>query len=232
MSATAHGVNAIEVNGAAMLLTTTGGGVAVHLTAAVENPGIGREAVPDFYFTGEMRTDDDALTGYDRAALTAPRWSPTTLCGRGWVAMAGGDGGAVGRFGKVAFAPTCRRCLALIDRHFPKPTPDSRLIIVARLVADAVVNQCGYAEIHDVPGDQQAELRRAVRAMIRKRTTHAVRTYVVDGTIHVECRVIHDEWAGGGGHEAAESIGAALAGQPMPETDRDWVIDWTAWEVR
>jgi hypothetical protein len=31
-----HGTNVIEVNGTAMLLTTTGGGVAVHLTVAVE----------------------------------------------------------------------------------------------------------------------------------------------------------------------------------------------------
>ena len=51
MPSAVHGPNVIEINGAAMLLTTTSGGVAVHLTAAVDEPGEGREAVFDFYFT-------------------------------------------------------------------------------------------------------------------------------------------------------------------------------------
>jgi hypothetical protein len=48
MSSDLHGTNLIEVDGAPMLLTTTGGGVAVHLTPAAQAPGTGREAVPDF----------------------------------------------------------------------------------------------------------------------------------------------------------------------------------------
>jgi hypothetical protein len=83
-----------------------------------------------------LRADD-----YEQKSRT-----PTTLCGREWAIMVGGDGGAIGRYGEVAFAPSCRRCLAIIDRHFPKPPPDSRLILVAQMAAGTVVDQRGFAE--------------------------------------------------------------------------------------
>lgn len=236
-----HGPNAIVIDGTPMLLTITGGGVAVHLAAAAgpgreagpgggaAAAGPGREAVDDLHF-GD-RYDGEPLTGYDRAALTEPRWSPRTLCGREWAVMAGGDGGPVGRHGEVAYAPTCRRCLALIDRHFPPPTPDSRLALVARLAADTVVEQRGFAEIHGVPGDQEPELRRTVRALIRERTGHSVRTYSVNGIVFIECRAIHDQHADRTGREAAEAVDAFLNGEPLPRREKDWLISWTAWDV-
>ena len=231
MSSDLHGPNVIEVDGAALLLTTTSGGVAVHLTAVAEERGTGREAVFEFYFDSERRDRAGMLESYDPAALTEPRWSPTTLCGREWAIMVGGDGGAIGRYGEVAFAPSCRRCLAIIDRHFPKPPPDSRLILVAQIAADTVVDQRGFAEIHGVPGDQLDELRRTVRALIRQRTSHSLRTYAGDGVVYVECQAIYDQRAGQGMHEAAEAIEAVLKGQPPPQRDRDWVISWAAWDV-
>jgi hypothetical protein len=133
--------------------------------------------------------------------------------------MVGGDGGAVGRYGEVAFAPTCRRCLSLIDKLFPKPVPDDRLARVAQLAAD-VVDQHGFAEIHDVPGDQQDQLRKTVRRLLRKRTDYAVRTYLISGVFHVECQSTYDQHADRHGRAAAEAIGAVLAGEPVPE--RDW----------
>ncbi|WP_173155978.1 hypothetical protein [Phytohabitans suffuscus] len=61
----AHGPNTIEINGAAMLLTTVSGGNAVHLTATAA-PAAGREALPDFYFdNGNDRVPAD----YDLAAF-------------------------------------------------------------------------------------------------------------------------------------------------------------------
>jgi hypothetical protein len=185
----------------------------------------------NFYFESDGRPDVSALAGYDRAALTEPRWSQTTLCGREWAVMVGGDGGDVSGHGEVAFAPTCRRCLTLIDRHFPKPTPDSRLTLVAQLAADVVVDRRGYAEIHGVPGDQQNQLRRAVRALIRQRTGYPVRTHSINGVIYIECPAIHDQRADQGMREAAEAISAALAGEPAPALERDWVISWAAWDV-
>ncbi|GHD28171.1 hypothetical protein GCM10007147_27910 [Nocardiopsis kunsanensis] len=54
----------------------------------------------DFYFDRDEPAD--TMRRYDREALTEPCWAQTTLCGRLWVIMAGGDGGAVGRHGEVA----------------------------------------------------------------------------------------------------------------------------------
>ena len=226
-----HGPNVIEVNGEAMLLTTTGGGVAVHLAAAADGPGNGREAVFDFYFDGEQCDRSDKLVDYDRAALTEPRWSKTTLCGRVWAIMVGGDGGAIGRGRELAFAPTCRRCLALLDRLFPRPIPDDRLVLVAQLTADAVVDQRGFAEIHDVPGDQLDELRKTIRALIRQRTEHPVRTHVINGVVYVECPAIHRQRHDEGMREATEAIDAFLRGQRTERRERDWVVSWSTWGV-
>ena len=231
MPAVPYGPNTIEINGDALLLTASSGGAAVHLTRAADEPGTGQSAVPEFAFTSNLPRRSAALAGYDRAALSDPRWSPTTLCGRQWASMVGGDGGDVSGYDEVAFAPTCRRCLTLIDRHFPKPAPDSRLAFVAQLAADVVIDQRGYAEIHGVPGDQQDELRKTVRTLIQKRTNHSVRTYAVEGVIYVECQAIHEQHVEQGTREAVEAINAVLAGDPTPRVDRDWVISWAAWDI-
>ncbi|MGX7676602.1 hypothetical protein [Plantactinospora sp. DSM 117369] len=223
----AHGPNTIEINGAAMLLTTVSGGNAVHLTATTASAA-GREALPDFYFdNGNDRVPAD----YDLAALRERRWSDKTLCGRVWAVMVGGDGGAVGRYGDVAYAPTCRRCLTLIDRHFPEPEPDDRLALVAQLASDVVVDRRGYVEIHHVPGDQQDALRRAVRAAIRKRADHPVRTYSVNGVIYVECQAVYDRYARQNDREAADAVDVVLKGEPPPHREHDWVISWATWGI-
>jgi hypothetical protein len=77
-------------------------------------------AVPNCYFDDEDARRDNLLADCHRDALTVPRWSETTLCGREWAVMVGGDGAAMSRYGEVAFAPTCRRCQVLVDRDFPR----------------------------------------------------------------------------------------------------------------
>ncbi|MEV0610813.1 hypothetical protein AB0I61_31080 [Polymorphospora rubra] len=222
----AYGPNTIEINGTAMLLTTVSGGTAVHLTAAA-TPVAGREAVPDVYFD----RNDRVPTGYDLMALRERRWSDRTICGRVWAVMVGGDGGALGRYGDVAHAPTCRRCLILIDRHFPQPAPDDRLALVAQLAADVVVDRRGFAEIHHVPGDQQDALRKAIRTAIRRRVDHSVRTHSINGVIYVECQAMYDRHAHQNDHEAADAIDAVLKGEPPPHCERDWIISWETWGV-
>lgn len=224
-----HGLNVIEVNGTSMLLTLSGGGDAVHLTAPAGESETGCTAVPDYYFDHE--DDTRTLTDYNHEALCEPQWREATLCGREWAVMAGGDGGPVGRFGEVAFAPTCRRCLASIDRHFPKPPADPRLAIVAKIAADTVVEQRGFAEIHGVPGDQQNELRAKVRSLIRERTGYSVRTFVSRAVVYVECQEIYDQRAEEGLREAAEALDAFYKGEPPPPRDRYWVISWDAWDI-
>ncbi|GAA3387759.1 hypothetical protein [Cryptosporangium minutisporangium] len=210
-----------------MLLTTTSSGAAVHLATVADEPGSGREAVPDVEFDRATEDDGRTMSGYDRAALTAPLWSRSTLCGCEWAVMAGSDGGPVGPHGDVAFAPTCRRCLALIDRYFPTPTPDSRLALVAELAA-GVVEQRGFAEIHGVPGDQQAELRKVVRGMVRRRTRQSVRTFVAGGNVYVECPAIHEEK---GVRQSTATIDTAFTGESPERVERDWVISWQTWDL-
>ena len=60
-------------------------------------------------------------------------------------------------------APTCRRCLAIIDRWFPTPVADDRIALLAVKIGQAV-HDYGTAEVVGVPGDQTAALRRAARA--------------------------------------------------------------------
>lgn len=227
MSDERYGPNVIQVDEIAMLLTTTGGGVAVHLTAPARD-GAGREAVWDWH----LESDGDArLSHYDQAALAYPRWSQTTLCGRVWAVMVGGDGGPIGSFGEVSFAPTCRRCLTIMDRHFPLPSPDPRLDLVVQLTADVVIEQRGFAEVHGVPGDQQNELRRRVCRLISERTGRGVSIHAVSGVVHVICETIYERHREQGQREAAEAISALLQGETPPRRERNWVIDWGAWEV-
>ncbi len=166
------------------------------------------------------RVTAHGLAGYARRSLTGPRWSETTkLCGRGWAATVGGDGG---RFGEAVFAPTCRRCLALLDRHVPTLAPDNRLVLVAQLAADVVVDRRGFAKIDHVHGDQQDWPRKAVRTAIRRMiaspptsSTSAGRTVAVPRT-PLDCLLGGLGCGLTGAHEQRSAPGAG-----QPGADRD-----------
>lgn len=102
----------------------------------------GLAAAPDHYL-------EDLEAAYDRAALEDPRWLETTLCGRRWILMASGEDS---EDEQAVFAPTCRRCLALMDKLFPQPALDSRFPLTVQIVTDTVIEH-GTAEIFGVPGD-------------------------------------------------------------------------------
>lgn len=234
MTSRLYGANTIDVGGTALLLTTTSGGDAVHLTRP-QDPG--RPAVHDFYFRSDENSEmaehyAPAVRNYDPNALLEPRWAEATLCGRVWAVMIGGEGGALSDYNHVAFAPTCRRCLALIDRHFPKPQVDPRLPLVAQVAADLVCER-GYAELRGVPGDQQAALRKAVRELVRKRTGHRSQTYFHDGWVHVVCEAVYAQHEQEYSREAADAMGELLFGdgksQPSPRPD--WTVSWDTWDV-
>ena len=59
---------------------------------------------------------------------------------------------------QLLLAPSCHRCLALLDTLFPVPKLDDRLPLIVRIIADTVLEH-GTAEILDVPGGHQAALR-------------------------------------------------------------------------
>ncbi len=166
-----HGVNVIKAGDRILLLTEVGGGTAIHLTP--EQREGGRGAIEAFYLDNEREVP--TVRNYDGIALLEARWSPKTLCGKEWALMASGDGGILSPLSEVAFAPNCRRCLSLMDQHFPQPRVHDRLGLVAQMTADLVCEH-GYAEVEHVPGDQQAALRKAVRALVRKQSGHASTT--------------------------------------------------------
>ncbi|MEV8509734.1 hypothetical protein AB0368_33590 [Actinoplanes sp. NPDC051475] len=229
------GANTIDIGGTPMLLTVTGGS-AVHLAAPAQPPGSGRMAVLEHYLRSKDPDRVQLLAVYDRRALAEPRWSATTLCGREWSMMIGGDGGSVSLFRETAFAPTCRRCLAVVDRQFPKPAADDRLALVARLAADKVL-EGGHVEVHNVPADQVALLRGAVKKLLRAATSHSVVTHVLQaGQIIVVCDAIYDQ-------KSHDRIAEAIASLPIFKSESDsqgltrtpaepdWVLDWRQWGV-
>jgi hypothetical protein len=223
-----HGVNSINVGGAELLLTATGGGSAVHLTAQSEVAR--RPAVPDYCFTPDATRRRPGLANYDSDALRAPRWAETTLCGRVWAVMVGGDGGSISPWRESPeFAPTCRRCLALMDRMFPPPSAHPRLPLIAQVVAETVVER-GYAEVHGVPGDQQTELRRRIRALVGTQTGHRCQTLVHGSMVVVICESVAERHREEAMREVAKRMNEWSSGKPTaPWPDPEWRHYWSTW---
>ena len=202
------------------LLLTAGGGEAVHLTREASEGEEGVGAAPAHYL-------DDLAAVYDRAGLQDPRWLETTMCGRNWIHMASGEDP---HDDNAVFAPTCRRCLALMDKLFPQPALHPRFPVIVQVVADTVIDY-GTADIFDVPGDQQAALRKEVRAAVRKRTGHGMKTYAHESTLIFVCEPIYDQHANVYHREAAEAINRFITGEhvePVPSSSFR-CLSWNTW---
>jgi hypothetical protein len=226
-----HGVNALQVGEVELLLTVTSGGSAVHLAHVANPEHAGRAAVHEYYFDANRRSAPLELT-YDRAALLEERWAPLTLCGREWAVMIAGEGGPLSEFNdEVAFAPTCGRCLAIMDKLFPAPAPDQRLPLLAKLGADTILEH-GHAEVRDVPGDQQQALRTAVRTLVRQHAGESCRSYVHDSVIFFVSEAIYAEHKDENMRAAAEAIDRALSGgDTTPTQEPGWRLYWDTWGV-
>jgi hypothetical protein len=218
-------LNALVIAGERMLLVETAGGTAVHLAA--ETPeGEGRPAVPDAWLRSETLGYVADIASYDRQELESTRWSTRSLCGREWTAMAAGDGGPLYRDQPIQYAPTCRRCLASLDRRFPVPSPDERVELVVELAARAV-EEHGSAEIIGVPGDQVASLRTELRRLFRQRFGHAGKTWLVNDLLLVTCDQATEQVRLAERQEVVRSLyqGAIT----VPVDDSGWRIHWHAW---
>lgn len=218
MSDTRRDFNVIRAGSVPLLVTVTSGGTAIHLTPEARPGQPCRAAVPEHY------RDDSRKFGYDPAEIADLRWAETTWCGRPWLLMAGGDADE----DEAAAAPSCRRCLALMDRLFPAPELDGRFPLVVRLVADTIADH-GYAEIKSVPGDQQSALRSQVRAEVRRRTGFGCRTYAHESMVIFVCEPIHALREAEVPELACEVLSDHLDGAPPLRLRRAWQLSWETW---
>jgi len=217
-------VNAIRIGGTEHLLTVTAGD-AVHLTRETGPGETGQSAVPEQYLAPAHGQPATLLRGYDQAALARPRWEAATLCGREWLTMAGVSLWDDDLGGEEAAAPSCRRCLALMDKLFPEPELDDRFDLALQAIAGTVAEH-GYAEMRGVPGDQQAALRRQVRSAVKKRTGHPTQTLARGSLLVFVCEPIHQQHATERERRIAQSFGSVLTGQPAQPLPTPWRLSW------
>ena len=216
MEQTAAGLNTVPALGEQLLLVeTSGAGVAVHLAAEGTDAEV-RAAVPAAWFRPDTTGYVPSIESYDRPALQATRWSPLTLCGRKWMAMAAGDGGALYRDQPSQYAPTCRRCLTIMDRRFPPSSPDDRLGSIAEMAARAVA-QHGSAEIIGVPGDQLAPLRTELRRLFKNRFGHVGQTTHLNDFLLVTCDQATEAARSNARREAADRLDQADNAKPLDD---------------
>lgn len=224
---TSRGLNVITVGDKEFLLAG-GGGEAVHLAREAEPGSVGRTPFHDWRLNPKRDEGRRLRQQYDLDSLKAPRWAETTLCGRQWISMVRSEeeDSVYGR--EVASVPTCRRCLALMDKLFPAPELHDRFPLVVQLVTDTVLEH-GTAEILGVPGDQQAALRREVRAAVRKRTGNGMETYAHESMVIFVCRPIYDQHAEEQTRMAMEAMGRFLSGEPSAPVQPPTRLSWNTW---
>jgi hypothetical protein len=222
-----RGVNVIPVGDRAFLLTMTAGD-AVHLSRETGPDETGRGAVPGWHLRPSRVNSRVRWRAYNRAALAEPRWAETTLCGRQWIAMAGAEDGDADESGDEVFAPTCRRCLAIMDRLFPEPVLDDRFPLIVQIITDTVAEH-GYAEMRNVPGDQHAALRKQVRSAVRQRTGHGLQTLVHENMVVFICEPISQQHAAEHVRAAAEAMNSFLTQEPATPMPTPWRLSWYTW---
>jgi hypothetical protein len=83
-------------------------------------------------------------------------------------------------------------------------------------------------KILDVPGDQQAALRREVRAEVKKRAGHGLRTYAHESMVIFVCDPIYDLHADEYMRGGAAAMDAVLTGKPVPPQPPTR-LSWGTW---
>lgn len=222
-------LNVIAVEGQALLLGQTTGGRAIHLIPSAIGSPDARPAIPPAWLNRSGRDYAESVANYASVRLLEPAWSNRTICGIEWETMAAGERGPLRSWQEPALAPTCRRCLASLDRQFPDPTPDDRIGLLAVLIAQAV-EEHGSAEVLGVPGDQLKALRSAARRELRRRLGFDGKTYVHGDFLLVTC----DEATERARLDmAAEVIRSIPLGIPdgRPRDASSWRLRWDAWSI-
>lgn len=156
--------NTIAIRGRSYVLAWVGARAA-HLVAAMPT-GASARAIMN-------HAGAELNPAYDASELTNAAWSPKTLCGRdSWIMCPTEAGRAFlsmwnGREDAVV-APTCKRCLAILDKQFAEPAPAERLTWnVIRAMEQ--LQEWGSVHILGVPAEQAELLRKRLRAEARQR---------------------------------------------------------------
>jgi hypothetical protein len=220
-------LNVIRIGDNEFLLTATNGSE-IHLARKARRDETGRGAVPGWYFEPGPASARQRWEDYDVAALAESLWAEITLCGRRWVAMAGGGARRATGFDDEIFGPSCRRCLSIMDKLFPEPEPAGWLALVVQVTTDTVAEH-GYAEMRNVPGDQQALLRKRVRSAVRQRTGQGIRTLVLESTVMFVCEPIHQLHAADRARQAAAAMSGLFTGEPSVPMPTPWCLSWDTW---
>ena len=157
--------NSISVLGRDLLLVDVGGGAETHLAEVADGPGVPLD------------------TRATRVPRFVGRWSDSTLCGRTWNRMAAGADELVPLWRDPAFAPTCRRCLRILDASFPTADTPSGVWLLAAVVAEEVT-KFSSTYVTGVPVEHVEATRAAIRKILRSGGFRSS-TRVVDGVLHV-----------------------------------------------
>jgi hypothetical protein len=142
--------------------------------------------------------------------------------------MAGGAARHATELDDETFAPSCRRCLSIMDKLFPEPQPADRLALVVQVITD-IVAEHGYAEMRNVPGDLQAMLCKRVRSAVRQRTGHGIQTLVLESTVMFVCEPIHQLHAAERARQAAAAMSGLFTGEPSVPMPTPWCLSWDTW---
>lgn len=146
----------------------------------------------------------------------------TTLCGRDWAQ----------RVENPEAVPTCRRCLASIDRFFPNPSRDIRVDLIAQLVVEAL-HEHGVAEVIGVPGDQMSALRTAVRKAVKSRFGYKLNTHVLGGRLIIDCPDAFAPHADAHMQNVAQRMNTLFNDEDGSTiNDSGWRLDWAMWSVQ
>jgi hypothetical protein len=162
--ATRAKLNTITIHGRSYVLAWVGANAA-HLVAEA---GAGDPARPIMSHAGA-----EPNPAYEPDELTNASWATRTLCGRGeWIMCPTEAGRAFvsmwnGREDAV-LAPSCKRCLVILDKQFAEPAPGERLgWNVIRAMEQ--LQEWGCVHVLGVPADQAELLRKRLRTQARQR---------------------------------------------------------------
>ena len=148
--------------------------------------------------------------------------------------MAAGADELVPLWRDPAFAPTCRRCLRILDAWFPTADTPSGVWLLAAVVAEEVT-KFSSTYVTSVPVEHVEATRVAIRKALRSQGFRSS-TRVVDGVVHVwsddAYRALDPEEIRTSVTSAIERINTGADAVPALDSDSTpGPVDWHTWVI-